>query len=597
MINITSQEECCGCNACINVCPKQCIDFNEDKEGFYYPLVDRDKCIDCNLCEEICPILQNTNTNTRYEIPKAFAVWNNDEQVRLESTSGGAFSVLANQMFEQDGYVAAAVYTENFEVEHIISNDVNDLHRMRSSKYVQSNVSDLYNVINNKLKDGNKVLVCAAPCQIAALYNTIGIDYENLITCDFICRGVNSPKVFLRYVNWLQGKFKSPIESIKFKDKTLGWRSLAIKVNFKNGKTYLGDRSHDPFMVGYLRNNSFIRPACHQCEFKDLPRYADISLADFWGIEKLEPNLDDNKGTSLVLLNSKKGEEFFMNSASGMKFKEFPFLDAIAENPAFSHSPEIKANRDVFFDDLDELTFDKVINKYFKTNNLIKKKIVKLTKYFNAFPEYFEQMKFSPSAWWTFLQVNYIRKNTNSNKKYGIIPTGKCVFMIEKGSMLNFNGRLIFGWREFAKSKVESRLQISNSGTLIVNGYFSIYAGADIRIVKDGVLTLNSGYINDFVQIVCAKKITIGNNCAIARNVVIRDYDAHEIEGSIKNISEEIIIGNHVWIASNVTILKGVHIGDGAIIAAGAIVTKDIPANSLAAGIPARVIKNNVIWK
>ncbi len=207
---------------------------------------------------------------------------------------------------------------------------------------------------------------------------------------------------------------------------------------------------------------------------------------------------------------------------------------------------------------------------------------------------YFEQMRYSFTAWGFFFWLNCFRKNSSSNLKKCILPTSKCVFEINKNAKIYLHKKFVYGWREFSKSKIESRLLIGSSGTLIGNGYFKAYAGADIRIVRDGVLTLNSGFCNDGVQITCGKKITIGEHCAIARNVTIRDFDAHEIDG--KKDAKEIFIGNRVWIGTNAVILKGVHISDGAVVAAGAVVTKDVPANALVAGVPAKVIKENISW-
>ena len=203
----------------------------------------------------------------------------------------------------------------------------------------------------------------------------------------------------------------------------------------------------------------------------------------------------------------------------------------------------------------------------------------------------------SPRAWLQFLYLNFFRRNTERKRKEYLLPTPHGCLEISPGARLKLNGTLVLGWKQFRKSKLETRLLIDADSTLEVNGRFTVYAGADIRVLKGGELTLNDGYFNDSVQLSCVKKITIGKDCAIAREVIIRDTDAHQLAGGEHQALAEIRIGDRVWIGTRAIILKGVTIGDGAVIAAGAVVTKDIPPRSLAAGVPARVIRENVEWR
>ena len=601
MIQINDKKDCCGCNACVVSCPEECITMKEDHEGFLYPEVQLEKCIDCGLCERVCPILKKTPLLTdRLKLPQVFAAWNTGKAVRLDSTSGGVFSALAEKMFEQSGFVAGAVYLEDHTVSHIATNDRLRLDEIRSSKYLQSYTDDLFTNIKQLLDGGDKVLVCATPCQIKALYSVLGKDYANLITCDFICRGVNSPKVFLKYMSMLEEQFGARATKIKFKNKTYGWHRFATRIDFANGKTYIKDRYHDLFMRGYLNTNSFVRPSCHACRFKDMPRQADITLGDFWGIEKIQPELDNDCGTSLVLLNSKKGIEFFKSTESKIFSKEFCIDDAVAGNPALVKSLEFKPGRDQFFNDLDVMSFAELAKKHFpvpgyflKITHKIKRAILKLFK----IGRLVRLIGCSPSAWGQLIYFNLVRKNTRSKFNFGFIPTRYCSVMVDKSAQIKFKNRIILGWTQFRKSKLETRLYVGKNASFFVNGFFNVYSGSDIRVYPDGILTLNGGFCNNSVQITCGKKITIGKGCAIAREAVIRDYDAHQLLGSEHEIAKEIYIGDHVWIGNRAIILKGVTIGNGAVIAAGAIVTKDVPEKCLAAGIPAKVIRENVEWK
>lgn len=203
----------------------------------------------------------------------------------------------------------------------------------------------------------------------------------------------------------------------------------------------------------------------------------------------------------------------------------------------------------------------------------------------------------SPSAWRQLIYINLVRKNTRSKVNIGFIPTPYCSIMVDKSAQMELNKEFVLGWKEFGKSRIETRLYVGKNASLIVNDRFNVYNGSDIRVYPNGILTLNGGFCNNGVQITCGKKITIGKGCVIARGVIIRDYDAHQLLHSEHEISKEIYIGNHVWIGNRAIILKGVIIGDGAVIAAGAIVTKDVPEKCLVAGVPAKVIRENVEWK
>ena len=248
MIQINDKSKCCGCNACGDICPKDAITFKTDIEGFWYPEINMERCIDCGLCEKVCPELHvNELKKNDYEQPVTLAAINKNMRIRWDSTSGGAFSALADIMYGQGGYVSGAVYNEDFSVSNFISNNPADLVRLRSSKYLQSNAEGLYRNIRDLLRNGEKVLVCGTPCQMAALRSFLRKDYDNLIIVDFICRGVNSPKVYRKYLDSLERRYGGKVVYVKAKNKELGWRNLTRKVVFDNGKVYYGVRMDDDF--------------------------------------------------------------------------------------------------------------------------------------------------------------------------------------------------------------------------------------------------------------------------------------------------------------------------------------------------------------
>lgn len=366
MISIERKIDCCGCHACGDVCPKDSISFETDNEGFWYPKVNMKTCIDCHLCEKICPVISEATHIVRYETSRVYAAYSKDEEIRIDSTSGGVHSMLARFFYAQKGYVGGAVYNLDHTVSHIVSDDAKLLSHIRSSKYLQSSMLGQYKDVKALLDAGEKVLYCAAPCQIQALYKYLRKDYENLTTCDFICRGVNSPKVFLSYMDMLEKKYNSKATAIKFKAKKWGWHNFSIRVNFANGKEYCKDRDHDLFYIGYLQCGNFARPSCYDCQFKGFPQKADITLADFWGIEYIDKSMDQDKGTSLVLVNSDKGQLSFDAIKNDIVWKEFSMDDAKQGNQAMNLSMKpIAKDRELFFDALNRKTFEEVAKEFF----------------------------------------------------------------------------------------------------------------------------------------------------------------------------------------------------------------------------------------
>lgn len=377
MIKIENKELCCSCQACFNICPKGAILMKEDVEGFKYPLIDKSKCIGCNLCEKVCPILNRKNSSNKRK-PDIYAAWSKSNEIRIDSTSGGIFTELAKVIYQEKGMVCAAIYNEDWMVEHYLSSEEKDLDNLRSSKYLQSDIGKSYSKIKNALLQNKKVLFCGSPCQVAGLYGYLQKDYEKLITVDFICRGMNSPKIFKKYLKTLEQKYKSKVTKIKFKNKINGWHNFSTKIDFEDGKTYVGGRYTDSYMVGYLKYNTFMRPSCYDCKFKQLPRKADITLADFWGIEKIDKSLDEDKGTSMILINSSKGEELFEKIKAKIIYKKIISEEVFNENICIAKSPERTEARDFVFKNIDKLSYEELQKKYFPAPNFLEKVKIKI---------------------------------------------------------------------------------------------------------------------------------------------------------------------------------------------------------------------------
>ncbi len=368
MINIENKVNCTSCSACVNICPKNAIVMEEDKEGFKYPRIIEEKCIKCGMCSKVCPMLEKYSNKEKYtQKPKVIAAWTKEEKIRLDSTSGGVFTELAKEILDNNGYICGAIYDKDWTVKHILTNKIEDLPQIRSSKYLQSNINLVYREIKEKLDSNYKVLVCGSPCQIQGLNKFLEKEYDNLITCDFICRGMNSPKMFTKYIHSLEEKYHSKAVKVKFKNKKYGWHNFATKIDFENGKKYIQNRYCDSYMIGYLNYNAFMRPSCYECKFKDFPKTADITLGDFWGIENIDPSLDNNQGTSIILLNSKKGEELFEHIKDKVSFKEIKSSKVFDENVCAKRSPRMTEQRKGVFENIDKLSYNELSKKYFPT--------------------------------------------------------------------------------------------------------------------------------------------------------------------------------------------------------------------------------------
>ena len=601
MIDIKNKVDCMGCNACGDICPKECISFPKDNEGFWYPKVDLDKCIDCHLCEKVCPILHPADKIQRYDTARVFGAYTKDEHVRLDSTSGGIHSMLAKAMYKKHAFIGGAIYNEDHSCSHILSDDPEMLPKIRSSKYLQSSMEGQFKEVKKLLVEGKEVLYCAAPCQIQGLYNYLRKDYDNLTTVDFICRGVNSPKVFQAFINNLEKKYGSKATEIKAKNKKWGWHNFSMRVNFENGKQYVEDRWHDAFFVGYLQYGGFTRPSCYECHFKGYPHKSDITLADFWGIEKVDKSLDQDKGTSLVIVNSDKGMRLFDEIKPNIEWKEFTIEDAIAGNPALLSSLEAsRSDRKEFFEALDTMPFDKVVSKFFPMPTFKKELMKKIKSPFRKAKRILRRCKslgLSWQTWSTFLNINFFSSQVSKTRRIAFNTSKNCIVQLDKGAKLELNDQLTMGVRQVKKSKMETRLLLEENSKMTIDAPFSMYAGSYIRVFKDGHLILHGGFINENVQISCGDTIEIGKGCTIGRDVVIRSYDGHKILKPGYKIAEPIKICDHVWICQGASILKGVTIGEGAIVAAGAVVTKDVPAHAVVGGVPAKVIEENVNWQ
>ena len=362
MITVTEKSKCSGCYACYNACPKGCIQMIADEEGFWYPQVNTENCIGCGVCEKVCPIIHKWQPDES-SFTKTFAALNKNEEIRLQSSSGGIFTLIAESILEQGGVVFGAAFSDDFRsVHHIYVDKKSALEKLRGSKYVQSNIGDTYQQAKRFLDDGRKVLFTGTPCQIGGLYSFLRKPYENLYTQDIICHGVPSPLVWEKYVEERENKAESKTQRMFFRHKKYGWKTFAVLFEFSNNKKYLKDLQEDPFMRAFL-SNACLRPSCHACSFKSIERQADITLADFWGVQSVMPDMDDDKGTSVILIHSKKGQSLIDSIHDLIKIRDVDIAVVEKNNSAVNKSVAISPNRQFLFESIESSSFDVIANR------------------------------------------------------------------------------------------------------------------------------------------------------------------------------------------------------------------------------------------
>lgn len=391
MISIKDKKECCGCSACAQRCPRQCISLEEDAEGFLYPNVDENNCINCGLCEKVCPVINQAGNRTPLD---TYAAINPDDNVRMQSSSGGVFTALAEQVIDDGGVVFGACIDDQGTVYHDYVDTSHELAKFRGSKYVQSQTRDTFKQAESFLKQGRKVLYSGTPCQIAGLKRFLRKDYENLLAVDFICHGVPSPGVFRTYLrdemqkcaaregggrntvllpciplvtesDGQDGKASLKVQSISFRDKRNGWKKFGFALVLSEASAE-GENSvllsYSPlnenlFLRGFLKD-LYLRPSCYACPSKQLRSGSDITLGDWWGIDTLMPEIDDDRGVSAVTANTEKG--CMTLASTSVKLYSLPYTELTELNPALVHSCAIPKNRARFFQD-DGQTFEEKI--------------------------------------------------------------------------------------------------------------------------------------------------------------------------------------------------------------------------------------------
>lgn len=368
-ISVLAREDCCGCRTCWDVCPVNCISFKEDKEGFFYPSVDESICISCSKCQRTCPEI---NPSFYEKADMASAAYANSEEARKAGSSGGVFGLLAQEVLSAGGHVYGAAFDDNLKLVHRCATNVDELVPLMKSKYLQSNTSGSFVEVLKDVRSGRITLFAGTPCQCNAIRNAVGTKNDNLITVEVVCHGVPSQNLFDKTIAWIESKYSCRVRSFSFRSKyknALHPQAFSYEC-LKNGKlkTVNGLHYQNPFYFGFQKYIT-LRPSCYRCKWARPERSADITLGDFWGIEKYIPSLDAKTGISQVIVNTEKGKKFFVTlEKKGLIWHEdFPIEVAIENNGCLKSPTRLKPERELLFKALESESFDEVVNRHLKS--------------------------------------------------------------------------------------------------------------------------------------------------------------------------------------------------------------------------------------
>ncbi len=327
MVKIVDLPLCTGCSACYSVCVKSAITMTENSEGFLYPRIDASKCIECGKCEKVCPIL---HTEQAHKPLNVYAAINPNEAIRRESSSGGIFTMLAEFILDKGGVVFGARFNEQWEVVHDYTETKDGLAPFRGSKYVQSNVGETFQQAKDFLSQGRKVMYTGTPCQIAGLRRFLGKKYDNLLTVDVVCHGVPSPLVWRDYLRSVTSNKIEQITSVKFREKSTGWKNYSVKICGQEGNPFVNEPYRQNLFMQLFLKDFCLRPSCHTCPAKSGKSGCDLTIADYWGIN--DPDWDDDRGTSLILVQSCQGQQLL--DSCDIPKKQTNYEDAFIHNPS-----------------------------------------------------------------------------------------------------------------------------------------------------------------------------------------------------------------------------------------------------------------------
>ena len=574
----TDKTLCSGCRACEFVCNSKAISMQEDTEGFLYPHIDVSKCTDCKLCKKYCPMTKENAIKTDAEFsPEIYGAWSKDNKIAEGSATAGICTIIAEYVIEQGGVVfGVQLNNEKQCAEHIKVSDKKELSLIKGSKYMQSDVGDTFVEAEECVRNGQLVLYTGTPCQIAGLKAYLKKEYENLITIDLICHGVFSKKIYQKEFAYLQKKYKGEISNFKFRSKKVyDWYDGGGIVNFdviKNGKTKHIEipakfsPMYHAFAYAEDGINYTLRPACYDCKFRVMDRLSDIMVGDFWGMDRFykdELTRERRKyGISLVSVNTQKGKDIFSKIENKIAYFKTTRSKAEQQPALLGEKRDIPNKRSEIYDNLDKMEYEKLkdtlIFPYKNYENGLKSynRQHKLRKIKHKLPFYkfLQKLKHELLIWKRSLSEILLNK---------ILPC------LPSRHLRYFMLRKVYGAKFGSEVHIYNNTEYRNPRKLIIEGNNSI---------------------GNHVLLDAREGLTIKKGAVIASHVLIwtlhHDYNSPDFH----TVGAPVEIGEYSWICSRVIILPGVKIGKGAVVASGAVVTKDVEPFTIVGGIPAKKI-------
>lgn len=594
MIKIQRKEECCGCKACGDVCRHGAISFHTDAEGIWYPKVNLEACVECGLCEKVCPVLHpDFSYLENSENPETYVLQAPNLEDRLASASGAAYSLIARAVFEQGGYVAGHIWKDKTNVVGYVSANPKDLDILRGTKYLQSDTEGIFKTVSSLLKENKLVLFSGCPCQVAAMRKFLRKEYDNLITTDFTCMGIDSPLAFAKYIESLERQYGAEMIYFKAKAKDVGWTHLTNKAIFSNGKTYFGINGEDANLKATFLD-VLVRPSCYECKFKGFPRTADITIGDYWRRKYDYDPLDDNTGTSYVILNNEKAERFFERCKPHCHYRQTIHTEILGANPLAVRSlPRPTFSRDEFYERIQHEDFKAVVDDYYSRMHRSTKRDYKHgIKYLIKSAIYYRHY---PLSFLRFIYYNFFSRKIKSDFWKGdVLHVRNAKLHLSKGCNMNVKGQCIID----AVNKNSTHITVESGSAIHLNENV-IKGSTQIHVGNKAALKLGK-----FTEVADNANITLHLDCnidafsLISDNVTIDDTNEGVVLfNETTKPGQSINIGTHVLIRRGSVVTKGTTLCDETIVTENSVVSGNHESRIVLSGNPAKKIENNINWK
>ncbi len=578
-INVISKEYCTGCKACGDSCPQDAISFCIDNEGFWYPQISSDSCVNCGACLACCPVTNNTYENA--EPIRAYASWNKDDNERRNATSGGVFPAIAEEIISSGGFVIGSAYTNNFKgAYHMVASNEEGISRLKGSKYFQSDTEKIYQKTKSCIDTGREVLFVGTPCQVAALYGFFGERPANLLTLDFICRGVPSPLLQKKKIEYYERMEQSRVIFYRDKYKKYAWIDFGAMLKYESGKEQFVSRWKDEFLHFFIAKNLNLRPSCYNCQFKKGNMYSDITMGDFWQIDRVtERDLRD--GVSALVINTPKGQACIDRLQNSLYLIKKPIERISNGNPSYVSSPDRPKERGHFFSTITKDGWEGALQEFKEFRAETDEQKNAHEKRMRQRPLLFLKEEKENIDWDAFVYYNYRCNSVIREKNAFLIPYEGSVIDIHPNAKLNLKGNILINYcPSYPRGSKETVVRLRDGATVYLDNRVELAYGTTFSVAENAYF--KAGYFTTMIDtcIICKKKMIFGNNVMFGRNITVFDSDYHPIYDSDFNphiMDEEVVIGDNVWIGTNSIILKGSVIGNDTIIGAGTMVHGKVP--------------------